>query len=1170
MRTFVDIPLQNKLKRWSKYIVGAVILGAVAVLIGWHYYIDYLKSPLPGSKEMNPAAAVAFIFSGISFLLITSSAYSRSKQFIGKLLALFVALIGGGKLLFFVAAINLHIDEVLFANKIGTDRIVAIAALCFLLTGSSLLMIDTKGKRNETLSDTILLTLISFSVFSILGYFFQVNLFYGLFTYVPMAVHAAVCFLFISLGIFLFKSDRGLMQNLTTTLAGSVAARRLIPAAILVPVLLGILRTVAHQESLFTIEFGITILVFSIIVVLMTIIWHNTRLLNKRDLERQRAQRAQRQSEEQIQTIFRAAPDAVIVIDEDGTIMKWNSKAESIFGWQNAEALGRSLPQTILPKRFRAGEKAGLHHFLGADLDSVTVTTIEMRAINKNNEEIDVSFSISPTMVDGKTVFIGFARDITEQKKAEQKLKDSEEKYSMLFNSIDEGFCIIELIFDDQKKPADYRFLAVNASFEKQTGLSDAVGKRMREFAPNHEEHWFETYGRIALTGESIRFENRAEQLHRWYDVYAFRFGEPKDMQVAILFNDITEQRKAGEQLKESEEKFQKAFQASSAGISITRLSDSSYLDVNDAFTKLTGFSKDELIGHTSAELGMVVDVSKREKVLQEVNELGSAKNFEIAVRDKSGKTLEVLASIETILLQGEKYALNIIYDITEQKKAEQKFRGLLESAPDAMIIVNEKGEIVLINHQTETLFGYKKEELINQQVEILIPAKLSQKHTEHRSDYFRQPKVRSMGAGLELFAMRKDGTRFPVEISLSPLETTEGTLVSAAIRDITDRRRAEALIQKQKQDIQDFIDSMSTMCAKVAIDGRLLLVNKIAIKASGLPIDELMNTNFLEGQWWTYNGDVHARVCKAFKKACSGIAINYDENIFVFDQILPINFSLMPIMGFDGNVDYIVAEGRDISTIKLTEAALQKRTNELEHANSELEAFSYSVSHDLRAPLRIIDGYSEILVNDYGSKMDEDGKKLVEVIRENTSKMGQLIDDLLNLSRLGRKELIIQAVDMKKIVESVTAEQTTSKNKMITLQIGELHDAEGDNNLLRQVWVNLISNAIKYSRDREKPMIEVNSFANEQEIIYSIKDNGAGFNMKYADKLFGVFQRLHKMTEYEGTGVGLALVHRIIKRHGGRVWADAEVNKGATFYFSLPIQKPERSINHMKQYQSI
>ncbi|HZI52938.1 MAG TPA: ATP-binding protein, partial [Chitinophagaceae bacterium] len=280
--------------------------------------------------------------------------------------------------------------------------------------------------------------------------------------------------------------------------------------------------------------------------------------------------------------------------------------------------------------------------------------------------------------------------------------------------------------------------------------------------------------------------------------------------------------------------------------------------------------------------------------------------------------------------------------------------------------------------------------------------------------------------------------------------------------------------------------------------------------------------------------------------------------------------FSLMPIIGLDGGVDYIVAEGRDITTIKLTEAALQKRTNELEQANRELEAFSYSVSHDLRAPLRIIDGYTEIIINDYRGKLDEEGSRMFGIIRENTGKMGQLIDDLLNLSRLGRKELIIQPVKMKQMVESIAAEQANSKSKQLKIEIGELNDAECDSNLLRQVWINLISNAIKYSRGREKPLIQINSHTMPHEIIYSIKDNGAGFNMKYADKLFGVFQRLHKMSEYEGTGVGLALVHRIITRHGGRVWAEAEVNKGATFSFSLPVQKTENSFNPIKQYQTI
>ncbi len=237
----------------------------------------------------------------------------------------------------------------------------------------------------------------------------------------------------------------------------------------------------------------------------------------------------------------------------------------------------------------------------------------------------------------------------------------------------------------------------------------------------------------------------------------------------------------------------------------------------------------------------------------------------------------------------------------------------------------------------------------------------------------------------------------------------------------------------------------------------------------------------------------------------------------------------------------------------QILERTIEDRTSQLEKANKELEAFSYSVSHDLRAPLRIIDGYIEILMSDYHNKLDDEAKRILNIITANVRKMGQLIDDLLNLSRLGRKELMVHHVDMARLVDSVIADQGISRDNHILIQTHDLVPADCDSSLIRQVWINLISNAIKYSRGREKPVIEISSSKTNGEVVYSIKDNGVGFDMAYSDKLFGVFQRLHKMTEYEGTGVGLALVHQIVTRHSGRVWAEAEVNKGATFYFSLP-----------------
>src|SRR5688572_11320734 len=221
---------------------------------------------------------------------------------------------------------------------------------------------------------------------------------------------------------------------------------------------------------------------------------------------------------------------------------------------------------------------------------------------------------------------------------------------------------------------------------------------------------------------------------------------------------------------------------------------------------------------------------------------------------------------------------------------------------------------------------------------------------------------------------------------------------------------------------------------------------------------------------------------------------------------------------------------------------------------NKELEAFTYTVAHDLRAPLRIIDGYSTILSDDYIECLSNDGKRITQVISTNVHRMGRLIDDLLNFSRLGKLSVSRRSTDMNRLLSEVIEEQLAHADRnRIELKIGSLEPAHCDINLMRQVLHNLVSNANKYSSKKEKSLIEIDSYRDNGEVIYFVKDNGSGFDMQYADKLFGVFQRLHRITEFEGTGVGLAIVHRIIEKHGGKIWADAKVDEGATFYFSLP-----------------
>jgi PAS domain S-box-containing protein len=503
-----------------------------------------------------------------------------------------------------------------------------------------------------------------------------------------------------------------------------------------------------------------------------------------------------------------------------------------------------------------------------------------------------------------------------------------------------------------------------------------------------------------------------------------------------------------------------------------------------------------------------------------------------------------------------------------EELKANQlMFSTIFYQSPVMNTIADASdGRYIEVNENFARFCGKNKEEIIGKtSLEIKEMPQF-----KNRNELMAEIRKFGFARDVTMEATDRNGETRWISLSAHAVNINGRNCFLTVMIDVTERKKAEekvraseSLIRTQKQDIQDFIDSMSTLCAKVATDGTLLMVNKTALHATGLTIEQLLNTNFLEGQWWTYNSDVHTRVKNAFAKACEGVVINYDENIFVFGQVIPINFSLIPILDIHGEVDYLVAEGRDISSLKQTEAQLQKKAFELEEANKELESFSYSVSHDLRAPLRIIHGYTEIIIEDYSGKIEEEGKRMLDIVNNNVRRMGQLIDDLLNLSRTGRKELVFNKVNVHGLVESAVSDLKISGDKLPEMHTEKLEPVYTDANLLQQVWINLISNAVKYSRTKQDPSIEIRSERKKDEIVYSVKDNGVGFDMKYAGKLFGVFQRLHKMNEFEGTGVGLALVHRIVTKLGGRVWAEAEVGKGATFFFSLPDKQTKPLIEH-------
>lgn len=260
---------------------------------------------------------------------------------------------------------------------------------------------------------------------------------------------------------------------------------------------------------------------------------------------------------------------------------------------------------------------------------------------------------------------------------------------------------------------------------------------------------------------------------------------------------------------------------------------------------------------------------------------------------------------------------------------------------------------------------------------------------------------------------------------------------------------------------------------------------------------------------------------------------------------------SSIELMDMNGET-YLVSFFIDITKIIEQQAIIEKHLKQLETVNSELEAFSYSVSHDLRAPLRAIDGYTKILEEDFNKLFDDEGKRLLSAVQYNAKRMGNLIDDLLDFARIGKKDLRKADIDMNELMREVLSELNYMGKAEI--KVSELHPVKGDTALIRQVLINLVSNALKYSSKKEHPLIEITSELKSSLVIYTVKDNGEGFDMKYAGKLFGVFQRLHSTDEFEGTGVGLAMVKRIINKHEGTIAAEAEPGKGAAFSFALPL----------------
>ncbi|MFA6603955.1 MAG: PAS domain S-box protein [Patescibacteria group bacterium] len=571
----------------------------------------------------------------------------------------------------------------------------------------------------------------------------------------------------------------------------------------------------------------------------------------------------------------------------------------------------------------------------------------------------------------------------------------------------------------------------------------------------------------------------------------------------------------------------------------VTVSPDGKITDVNEAKVSITGVPREKLIGSDFASY--FTDPAEALQGHQQVFREGFIREYPLVLRHVSGRLTDVLynASVYKDDKGNVFGAIAALRDITDRKKVEEKLhetsayaRSLIEASLDPLFIISPDGKITGVNLATEGVTGVTREWLIDSDFSTYFtePSKARDSYRK----VLKQGQVRDYPLSIH----NASGTITDVSFNASVYKDALGVVrgIFATARDVTETKK---LSRYARSLIEASLDPLFTVSA----NGKIMDMNEAAIRATGVLREKLVGTNFPD--YFTEPQKAREGYELVFKQ---GSIADYPLTIrSQSGNLVDVLYNASVYKDDKGNVLGVTGVMRDNTRAK-------EKIDVIASTSKEMEAFSGSASHDLRAPLRVIDGYAQMLLEDYAAKLDDNGKQIVANIRASSAQMRKLIDDLLTFSRLGQQEIKKEYVAMGAMAEEVFEElKKAAPDRQIECNIQKLPDSRADKSTLRLVWTNLLSNAIKYTGPREKAVIEVGSRIETDKITYYVKDNGVGFDMKDVNKLFNVFQRLHSIDEFEGTGVGLANIKRIIERHGGTAWAEGKVGEGATFYFTLP-----------------
>jgi PAS domain S-box-containing protein len=581
---------------------------------------------------------------------------------------------------------------------------------------------------------------------------------------------------------------------------------------------------------------------------------------------------------------------------------------------------------------------------------------------------------------------------------------------------------------------------------------------------------------------------------------------------------------------------------------------------VNAQTEALFGYSRQELLGALIEilvpERYRAAHPGHRQAYFHDPRTRPMGPGLDLRGRRRDGTEFPAEISLSPMITDLGALAIAAIRDVTARQKVQEKFRGLLEAAPDAMVIVNGQGTIELVNGQAEKLFGYSRSELLGQPVEMLVPRRFRDRHPAHRQGYFDERRVRGMGEGLELYGVKKDGTEFPVEISLSPLDTEGGALVSSAIRDVSERRRLEEIrrrsveLEEDRKRFRRLVQSDIIGIYVGDFDGRIHDANDHFLRIVGYGREDLGSEALRLDRIVPPEERIdHERAVQQLMD--SGIPSAWETQLLRRDGgRVPVLFGIARLDDERGCIGYVL----DISERKRMEEERQRYAEELARSNRELESFAYVASHDLQEPLRTVTSFVQLLERRYQGRLDADADDFLGIITAAAQRMQALILDLLAFSRLGTRGRPFEPVNCGEVLAAALHDlHAAIEASGARVEAGPLPVVVGDDVQLGQVFRNLVDNAIKFRRPGAPVAVQVSAERSGRDWVFSFADNGIGIEPQYFDRIFGVFQRLHGREEYPGTGIGLAVCKKVVERHGGRIWVESRPGEGTTFRLTLP-----------------